>query len=241
MKLVLVVQARTGSTRLPQKVLADLEGQTVFWHVLNRAQHIPGLAARIVTLYDLPEDRILVAMAERQSFEARVAIGVKVGDVLGRYIDATQDFDEDTAVIRVTADCPLFDPGLCADGLRLGIDALTMGTNSPVETTGWFDGLDYEVVPLAMLRQAHREATSAEDRAHVTRWIRQTQFGIGFVGPRPSEQEILDQVPRELRKWSVDTPDDLRLVRRLVAANGPDANWRTHALSLIPGATDAHS
>ena len=110
-----IVQARTGSSRLPGKVLMNLAGRTVLAHVLDRCQAVAGADVTCCATTGTADDDRIAAEAERCG--AAVFRGSE-RDVLGRYHGAAQALGADV-ILRVTSDCPLFDPAVGAAVLDL--------------------------------------------------------------------------------------------------------------------------
>ncbi len=108
MRTVAIIQARTGSTRLPGKVLRDIGGATMLARVVRRVKR----ARRV--------DEVVVATTTEAADDAVVAECAKIGagvfrgselDVLGRYYRAACAAQAEV-VVRITSDCPLIDPEL---------------------------------------------------------------------------------------------------------------------------------
>jgi len=209
MNLSAIIQARAGSTRLPRKVLMDLAGKPMLTRVIERARRVPGVAEVVVATTTLPGDDVVAACAHDSG--ARVVRGPS-DDVLARYHLAIQDSACD-AVLRITADCPLLDPVVTG---RV-VAAFTAGgcdyASNTLERT-FPRGLDSEVLSRAALDTAHREATEAPDREHVTCfvWRQPTRFRL---------RSVADPVDRSGLRWTVDTPEDFALVDRIYAALQP--------------------
>src|SRR5258706_11433091 len=104
--VVAIIQARMGSTRLPGKVLKDLEGGTVLSRVVARAKRAATIGEVIVATSDAAGDDVIVT--ECKKLNAKVFRGDEK-DVLDRYYRAAQLFKADV-VVRITSDCPLIDP-----------------------------------------------------------------------------------------------------------------------------------
>ena len=107
MKRVAIIQARTGSTRLPGKVLIDLAGEPMLGRVLRCISRATTIDAVVVATTELPADDEIVAVARKYG---AASFRGSVQDVLSRYVGAAQQTEADV-VVRVTADCPLLDPG----------------------------------------------------------------------------------------------------------------------------------
>jgi spore coat polysaccharide biosynthesis protein SpsF (cytidylyltransferase family) len=194
-----IIQARLGSSRFPRKALALLHGKTVIEHVVERVRSVRGLSR--VVLACPPGD----ALAFRGLFPFMVCSpDVPESDVLARYAQVASAWSVDT-VLRVTGDCPLWNP-------RIGEAVLKLYFSSPgVEyasniAEGYTDGEDCEVYSVKALEWAQRSATDPYDREHVTPWIRRH---VKCVTPETGKASS--------GKTSIDTMEDLERVRALMA------------------------
>jgi glutamate-1-semialdehyde 2,1-aminomutase len=212
MKTVAIVQARMGSTRLPNKVMKPIAGVPMIKLLLERL----ALAAEV--------DEIVVATSE----DARnhpladhvLALGYRCyrgseNDVLDRYLQAAKTAAADV-VVRITGDCPLIDPGLVDEAIRrfkaAGVDYLS-NTSPP----SYPDGLDTEVFTFAALERAAREAEKAFDREHVTPFLREAgQFRQAAM----QNDEDLSAL-----RWTVDEPADFEVVTNVFDHFAPDIHF----------------
>ena len=203
-----VTQARTGSTRLPGKVLIEVAGRTMLDHHLDRLV-AAGLDVYVATTDNASDDRV-ADLAQRRG------IAVFRGseeDVLSRFAGCARAHDLDV-VVRVTSDCPLIDGDIVADGVtrflqlreQHGDDVYLSNT---LERT-FPRGFDFEVVAAAALQRADREATARRDREHVTPWL--------YAGPHrlPHVVQVRRAVDRSSYRVTLDTVEDLELIRRLI-------------------------
>jgi spore coat polysaccharide biosynthesis protein SpsF len=216
-RLIAVVQARTGSTRLPRKVLRDLGGRPVLAWVVGAAQH-SGVCDEVVvaTTTDGADDEV-AALAT--ALGARVVRG-SVDDVLSRFVLAADAVDAQPTdgIVRLTSDCPLLDPriiAMCAPAFApRRVEYVTTDHEHTVA-----HGFDVEIVSVDALRRLDSLATGA-DRTHVT----------SYIGSHPAEFRIasvaLDSPCADLRV-TLDEPADAELIEAVVAELGDDAtNWR---------------
>lgn len=152
-RTVCLIQARDGSTRFPMKIWQELNGEAVITRVSTQAQKIKGLTdCRVIYPTHFP--------------------GLDEEDVLGRYATAAEIYGADI-IIRITGDCPLFDPrigDLLLERMGQGVIYDYVSNVWPIRT--WPDGLDCEVFTRDILDRANKEATDPYDREHVTPWIR---------------------------------------------------------------------
>lgn len=213
--VAVVLQARMGSTRLPGKSLAPIEGRSILSHCIERLRSRSGLPV-IVATTTLPEDDVIVMEATRCS--APVVRGSSE-DVLSRFVMAADAFDLHT-IVRATADNPAVD----MDAPRRVVDILLRtGVNHVVER-GLPYGCAVEAVDVEALRDANRGATLAYDREHVTPLIRRTGRSLDALAPHTVRNTDL--------RMTVDTPEDLDYVRWLYALV-PSDPWPPALADLI--------
>jgi spore coat polysaccharide biosynthesis protein SpsF len=202
-KVVAIVQARMGSTRLPGKVLADVAGRPMLARVLERLGRAETLDEIVVATSTEPADDAIEALCEELEVPA---FRGSEEDVLERYRDAAA-WSEADAVVRVTADCPLLDPGVVDRVVRRFLDGDADYVSNTLERT-YPSGLDVEVFSRQALETAAREAREPWQRAHVTPYLYQSpdRFTVAQVRHGSDESGL---------RWTVDTREDLALVRTL--------------------------
>ena len=201
--VTVITQARTTSTRLPGKVLLEAAGRTMLEHHLDRLA-AAGLRVVVATTTNLTDDPV-AEIAER------IGVGVTRGsehDVLGRFAQAVREHRPRT-VVRVTSDCPLVDGRVVRAGVEAFLaaaDPALYASNTLVRT--YPRGLDFEVFSAAALLDADAHATDPVHREHVTPWL--------YTDPaRPTLSLPWDRDASAYR-LTLDTPDDLRLLRTLL-------------------------
>src|SRR5579871_5661602 len=204
--VVAIIQARVGSTRLPRKVFAEIEGRPMLWHVVNRV-HKARLVDRIVVATSKePANDAIAALCERQEW---ACVRGSEADVLDRFYQAAQAFSA-RFYVRITADCPLIDPEV----IDRVIGVLQTGKYDYVSNTLRYtypDGLDAEAFTGEALAQAWREASKPSEREHVTPYLRLSgKFRLTNV-------ENDTDLSGHAFRWSVDDERDLQFVRRIYA------------------------
>jgi glutamate-1-semialdehyde 2,1-aminomutase/spore coat polysaccharide biosynthesis protein SpsF len=202
--VAIIVQARLASTRLPGKVLLPLRGASVLAHVLRRCAAVPGVNTLCCAIPDLPGHEALAV--EAQCAGAIVIRGPEQ-DVLERYRKAAAEVDADI-IMRVTSDCPLIDPAICAAVLQPVIGGEADYACNNFEHT-WPHGLDCEAFTRTALERAAQQATDAYDREHVTPWLRRhpnlRRKNIAGPGGWGCEQ-----------RWTLDYPEDYAFLQALM-------------------------
>ncbi len=215
-RVVAIIQARMASTRLPGKTLADLGGAPVMDRVLSRVGRAERVSDVVVAITDRPVDDQLEEHLD--ALGANVVRGDS-DDVLSRFGLVADGFRAD-AYLRVTADCPLIDPGVVDDVIA----AFAKGDVdycSNVLARTYPIGMDCEVISSAALRTALDEAADPAEREHVTPFIYRhpERFRLRNV-------EAPAWAARPQLRLTVDEPNDVELLRHIVAELGPDASLR---------------
>ena len=214
-RIVAIVQARTGSTRLPGKVLAPLGEKTMLEVLVDRLKAAKNLDEIVVaTTSDQEDDRL-------DSYLKTKHIPVFRGsrdDVLRRYLEAAKK-SRAGVVVRITGDCPLVDPKL-VDAVIKEFKKSGADYVSNIDPPTFPDGLDVEVFSMAALQAADRKAKTVHEREHVTPYLRKN----GFFKKRNVAN--LEDLSRE--RWTVDEPKDLIVVRKIFRSFAPrtDFSWK---------------
>jgi spore coat polysaccharide biosynthesis protein SpsF len=206
--LVAIIQARMGSTRLPGKVMKRLLGKTVLQHVVQRVRACRRITSLVIATTTAGEDDVICDEAKRLDV---LCVRGSRDDVLSRFCLAARAAKAD-AIVRVTSDCPLLDSAvlchLVEEFLNHQVDycSNTMARSYP-------RGLDAEVFTREALERADREANLAYEREHVTPYFYEhpESFRLRSVA-----------AGRDLsaHRWTLDTPDDWRLIERVYEAIG---------------------
>jgi spore coat polysaccharide biosynthesis protein SpsF (cytidylyltransferase family) len=215
--VVALIQARMGSTRLPGKVLMDICGQPVIWHIWQRLKSIPELDEVVVATSTEPAN---VALTDYCAQAGIPFFRGNENNVLDRFYWAGKERGA-TVLMRVTGDCPLIDPGTSQLVLRTFLSAAPpydyvatkAGVLAHQALEGRFpDGTDTEVFSFAALERAWRDASEGLDKGEsVTSYIwRNTEL---FRVHKVAHSSDLGRM-----RWTLDQPEDLEFVRRVYAA-----------------------
>ncbi len=203
-----LIQARMSSSRFRGKVLELLHGIPLIVYMVRRAARAQLLDdVVVVTSTDPTDDELEVAL---KTAGVRAFRG-DLHDVLRRYVDAARS-ERATEVVRLTGDCPLIDPAIIDRVIAL---RRSSGSDyaSNIDPPTYPDGLDVECFSWAALERADDLAGEQPEREHVTLWMRSKAAGLA----RANLRAVADFSHMRL---TVDYPDDLVTVRRLLAAIG---------------------
>jgi len=164
MQIVAIIQARTGSTRLPGKVLMDIVGKPMLWHVIDRVKRCKNVDLIVVATTEKNEDKAIIALANRSNVKSYVG---SEEDVLDRYYKTAKRFKADI-IVRITADCPLIDPTIVDKVIsyynKNNVDYVNVAPTFP-------EGLDTEVFSFNALETAWKQAKKKYEREHVSIYI----------------------------------------------------------------------
>jgi len=218
-KIVAIIQARMTSSRLPGKVLIDIAGIPMLYHVIKRVSSAKMVDQIVVaTTIDPADDQI-------EDFCISNSILCFRGhpfDVLDRYYQAASKFQADI-IVRITADCPIMDPTLIDSLIQsfLDLDVDFAANRLPPPWKRSFPiGLDIEIVHFKALGKAWKEAQSQFEREHVMPYLydQPGRFKIFLSHHEPDGGE---------KRWTVDTPQDLELINKIFESFSPriDFSW----------------
>ena len=215
MKVVAIVQARMGSTRLPNKVMKPVCGVPMIELLLSRLSASREIEQIVVATSTDERNKPLVEHIRHLGYFCEQG---SENDVLERYVEAATAHHADV-IVRITGDCPLVDPELvdeCIRGFKeAGVDYYS-NTNPPT----YPDGLDIEVFSCKALKKAVLEAETSFDREHVTPYLRNSDlFSIASM----QHGEDLSAL-----RWTVDDPADFGVIETVFRYFYPrtDFTWQ---------------
>lgn len=216
MKVVAIMQARMGSTRLPGKVLEGIGGESMLERVITRLRRAHLINEVWIATTDLAVDDAIVSECRKNS--ACVSRGDE-NDVLDRYFRAAQ-LSKAEVVVRITSDCPLIDPEVTDKTIAAFLETLPDYASNVMQRT-YPRGLDTEVMSFVALERAWRQAQKPYEREHVTPYIYE----------HPEEFKLLSVTGEEdysSHRWTVDTPEDLAFIRAVYSRFPADTafSWR---------------
>ena len=216
MKILLVIQARTGSSRLPNKVMMPLAGKPLLGRMIQRVE-LAGTPSELMVATTLePADNPIRDLCKE--------IGVRcfsghATDLLDRHYKAGLEARADV-VVKIPSDCPLIDPLVIDRVVSYWIEnRRSYDYVSNLHPATWPDGQDVEVIPMEVLEAAWRNAEKGFEREHTTPWIweRPHRFRIGNLTSD-------DRVDRSMtHRWTIDYPEDYTFLSRIF-----DDLWSPH-------------
>ena len=224
MKVLAITQARYGSTRLPAKILKEVNGQTLLEIHLKRILQSKTIDKLKIATTDEEGSKFIVEVADKVGVEYYKG---SVDDVLSRFY-GTAESEKPDYVIRLTSDCPLIDPYV--------IDkVVTFALEHPeydyvhTDPKSFPDGLDTEVMKFSAIEKAYNEANLKSEREHVTPYIWKNGTAEGgtifntYNFPNPMGDYNADEY-----RVTIDEPEDFEVIKALIENLGTGKNWKEY-------------
>jgi spore coat polysaccharide biosynthesis protein SpsF len=214
-KVLAVIQARLGSSRLPRKCITDICGKPLIAHVVERVQAIEGISS-VVGAVPVDDNELVDVFRE-------LGVDTVMGsqkDVLSRFSLAAHAYRPDI-ILRITGDCPVLDPSAANGVIQLMEEnnECQFASNDTL-ISGWPDGTDIEAFRVSLLNKVASSADcTASDREHVTPAMKRLCNGGKLLQRQHDHWSNL--------KLSVDTLDDLKRIRIIL-------HTRSYFRSLLP-------
>jgi spore coat polysaccharide biosynthesis protein SpsF len=199
-----IIQARMGSSRLPGKVLLDLAGEPMLARVMHRVNRAREVDATLVATTTNPRDDRVVDLCRDRGW---CFFRGDEADVLDRYYRAAAEYQAG-AVVRITSDCPLIDPGLIdlvIREFRGRYPEIDYCSNVFPQRT-YPRGLDTEILSFHALEQCWASEQARAIREHVTLHILRNH-GLFRICAVKTEPDL------SAHRWTVDTSEDYRFIR----------------------------
>jgi glutamate-1-semialdehyde 2,1-aminomutase len=202
MKVIAIVQARMGSTRLPNKVMKKI-GNTPMIEILLKRLSNSKLIDQIVLATSIDvRNKTLIEHVKSIGFKCEQGSDV---DVLERFVETAEKYKADT-IVRITGDCPLVDPDL-VDICIQKFEEKDVDYYSNTIPPTFPDGLDIELVKLSALKKASKETKNISHREHVTSYVKESN--------KFSKLNYLNNKDLSNLRWTVDDPEDLEVISKI--------------------------
>lgn len=205
MNIIIIIQARMGSSRLPGKVLLPLGKDTVLGHVINRCHKLNSINKVIIATSDLGQDDPIAEWALQNQI---VCYRGSEDNVLKRYYDCAKEYNPDY-IIRVTSDCPYLDYELA----QQTIDKMISEPSDIIfyeHTQPLIRGLAVELFSFDTLKKIYNCASEGRHTEHVTYYA--YEFSEQF---NTSTLKVPDTIVDSKLRLTVDTEEDYMLCREI--------------------------
>lgn len=206
-RIVAIIQARLGSTRLPNKVISDIIGKPMITHIIERIKRAKSISTIMVATTRLKTDNQIIEIAKQNDCDYYQG---EENDVLDRYYNAARYIHAEI-IVRITSDCPLIDPEIIDTTVEEMIEDPTLDYVSNVLSPRTFPrGLDVEVIRNDALQRAWYNDDNVKWREHVTPYIYNHPEMFKLKG-------LWNNIDYSKYRWTVDTKEDLLLVNAIYA------------------------
>jgi len=223
MKIIAITQARTGSSRLPNKVLKTIDGESLLEIQINRIKTAKRITNIIVATTVKVEDELIEKEAQR------LGVGSYRGsedDVLDRFYQAVKLIKPDY-VVRLTSDCPLLDGHLIDEVVELALSEKVDYCSNTLDET-FPDGQDIEVFTFEALEKAWLDAKLKSEREHVTPFIKNNSTfhnrelfnATNFYSEYAEYKDV---------RMTVDEREDFVVISKMIEKFGKDESWNVYA------------
>ncbi|WP_252312056.1 cytidylyltransferase domain-containing protein [Sinobaca sp. H24] len=212
MKVVAIIQARMGSTRLPGKVLKEINNKPLLEYQFERLKQTKKIDQLIIATTTNKADDPIIEFCKNNNLSY---FRGSENDVLSRYYEAAKKYNADT-VVRLTADCPIIDPSV-VDDIILTFENNEHDYVSNTLKRFYPRGMDTEVFAFDALEKAHKNADKPFEREHVTPYI--------YLNPKIFHLHNLEYVTdQSAHRWTVDTEEDFLLIEKILGHFHAEAN-----------------
>jgi glutamate-1-semialdehyde aminotransferase len=210
-KIVAIVQARMGSTRLPNKVMKAINSIPMIGILLERLALSKKIEKIILATSDKDINKPLIEYVISQGYVVETG---SENNVLERFYLAAKKHHADI-IVRITGDCPLIDSEVVDDVIALFLEN-NLDYSSNVNPPTFPDGLDVEVISFNSLENAYKNTTIASDQEHVTPFIRKNQSNQLNYAYKDDHSNL---------RWTVDEEEDFILVKKIFDNFHPDTTF----------------
>ena len=196
-----IIQARVSSTRLPNKIFAEIEGKPLIYHIVNRISRSKKVDNILIATTINPADDTLIDWAKKNKIQY---FRGSEDDVLDRYYNASKSIKADI-VARITSDDPFKDPTILDNVINLLLEKkLDFACNNNPPT--FPEGLDIEVFTFEALEKANTRSNDGFEREHVTQYF--------YRHPELFRQgNYFNASNLSKLRWTIDTEKDMEMAK----------------------------
>lgn len=206
MKVVAIIQARMGSTRLPGKILMNVLDKPLLEYQIERVKRAKFIDQIVIATTINETELPIIDLCER------LGISYYRGseeDVLSRYYESATQYNADI-VVRLTSDCPIIDPVIIDKVISAYLtekDIVDYASNTLKRT--YPRGMDIEVFSFEALERAYLNAESKSEKEHVTPYIYQNPNDFNLFS-------VVNESDESRHRWTVDTIEDFMLIEKII-------------------------
>ena len=208
-KIACIIQARSNSKRLPNKILKKISGRTVIEILISRLKKSKKIDKIIVATTKKKNDDIIIKIAQKNQVDYYRG---NESNVLKRYYDCANKFNLDN-ILRITSDCPLSDKKLIDKMIGIYLTSKVDYMSNTIKRT-FPDGLDIEIFNFRALNQAFKYAKSKFEKEHVTQYF--------FKDKNIKKINYKNDIDLSKKRWTLDYHNDFLFISSVFNYFKPD-------------------
>lgn len=208
-KIACIIQARSNSKRLPNKILKKISGKTVLEILISRLKKSKKIDKIIIATTNKKNDDIIIKIAQKNQVDYYRG---NESNVLKRYYDCANKFNLDN-ILRITSDCPLSDKKLIDKMIGIYLTSKVDYISNTIKRT-FPDGLDIEIFNFRALHQAFKYAKSKFEKEHVTQYF--------FKDKNIKKINYKNDIDLSKKRWTLDYHNDFLFISSVFNYFKPD-------------------
>jgi spore coat polysaccharide biosynthesis protein SpsF len=208
-KIACIIQARSNSKRLPNKILKKISGRTVLEILISRLKKSKKIDKIIVATTKKKNDDLIIKIAQKNQVDYYRG---NESNVLKRYYDCAKKFNLDN-ILRITSDCPLSDKNLIDKMIGIYFTSKVDYMSNTIKRT-FPDGLDIEIFNFRALNQAFKYAKSKFEKEHVTQYF--------FKDKNIKKINYKNDIDLSKKRWTLDYHNDFLFISSVFNYFKPD-------------------
>lgn len=204
--ILAILQARTSSSRLPNKVIKEVCNQPIIAFEISRILQSKKIDKLVLATSTNSEDDILETIAKQCNIDC---FRGNLNNVLSRYYFCAKKYQA-SHIVRLTGDCPIIDPQVIDSTISLHLQTQADYTSNALPMHRTFpDGLDTEVMTFSALEKAYQNATTKEELEHVTYYI--------YTHPENFKiKSYKNDIDYSSIRWTLDYQEDFTLLKKII-------------------------
>jgi spore coat polysaccharide biosynthesis protein SpsF len=206
MTVLMVIQARMNSSRLPGKVLKCVNGKPLLAYQVERLLRVKNIDKLVIATTKHSNDDPIVELCKENGI---TCFRGDENDVLFRYYEVAKAQSAQT-IVRITGDCPLIDPNIVGEVIERYLDERPKYDYvSNIQKRSFPRGMDTEIFSMEVLEKTHQTASSKYDREHVTPYMyhEHSSFSIDNVSAEENYSHF---------RWTLDTQEDFQFIKKII-------------------------
>lgn len=201
MKISAIIQARTSSTRLPNKIFLPLGNEALIWHVVDRLKYSQLINHIVIATTNNPNDNIIEKWAARNHLDC---FRGEENNVLSRFYNCAS-YHKSDIIVRITSDDPFKDPSLIDEAIKLLLNKKLDFVYNNFPPT-FPEGLDVEVFTYNVLKESFKNCILTYDKEHLTQFMYKNNF---------KKKNILNNENLSNLRWTIDTVNDYDMAKKV--------------------------